>query len=88
MAKKKEPTIKDSKEVAKALEVLFATEHIDRKKLLFENFLRGMAFSVGGIIGATILIGLLIWILSVFDNLPVVGPLFEDTKQTIERNDK
>ncbi|MGI9027961.1 MAG: DUF5665 domain-containing protein [Candidatus Saccharimonadales bacterium] len=72
-------------DIAKALEILFATKYIDKKKLYFYNFLRGMAFSAGGVIGATLIIGLLIWVLSVFDNIPVVGPLFEGTRKSIQQ---
>ena len=80
----KEVLKRNHDEIAKALEILFATDYIDKKKLYLNNFLRGMAFSAGGIIGATIIIGLLIWVLSVFDNIPVIGPLFENTRETIQ----
>lgn len=73
-------------DIAKALEILFATDYINKKKLYVSNFLRGMAFSAGGIIGATLVIGILIWILSIFDNIPIIGPLFESTRQTIENS--
>ncbi len=71
-------------QVAKALEILFADGYMDRKKLYLENFLRGMAFSAGGIIGATLIIAVLVWILSLFDSIPLVGPFFDETKQTIQ----
>ena len=74
-------------EIAKALEILFASDYINKKKLYINNFLRGMAFSAGGIIGATLVIGLLIWILSLFDSAPVIGPLFENTRETIQQSD-
>lgn len=80
----KEVLKRNHDEIAKALEILFATDYIDKKKLYLNNFLRGMAFSAGGIIGATIVIGLLIWILSLFDNIPLIGPLFENTRETIQ----
>jgi hypothetical protein len=73
-------------EVAKALEILFATDYIDKKKLYVSNFLRGMAFSAGGVIGATLVIGIVLWILSLFDQVPLVGPLFESTRETIEQS--
>ena len=73
-------------EIAKALEILFATDYIDKKKLYLNNFLRGMAFSAGGIIGATIVIALLLWILSLFDNVPLIGPFLENTRETIQQN--
>ncbi len=73
-------------DIAKALEILFASDYIDKKKLYISNFLRGMAFSAGGILGATVIVGLLLWILSLFDNVPLIGPLIENTVNTIENN--
>jgi hypothetical protein len=73
-------------DIAKALEILFATDYIDKKKLYLSNFIRGMLFSAGGIIGATLVIAILLWILSLFDSVPLVGPLFENTRDTIQQN--
>ncbi len=73
-------------DVAKALEILFATDYIDKKKLYLNNFLRGMAFSAGGIIGATVLIALLLWILSIFNSVPFIGPFLENTRDTIKHS--
>lgn len=71
-------------EIARALEILFATDYIDKKKLYLSNFLRGMAFSVGGVVGVTVIVGLLLWILSLFDQVPLIGPVLENTRQTIQ----
>ena len=84
--KEKEVLKRNHDEIAKALEILFATDYIDKKKLYVSNFIRGMTFSAGGIIGATLVIALLIWILSLFDNVPLIGPLFENTRETIEQS--
>ena len=86
MNKKKpqEPQLKDSKDIAKALETLFATPYVDRKKLYIENFVRGMAFSVGGIVGATLIIAILLWLLSLFDTVPLIGPFIDNTRETIQ----
>jgi hypothetical protein len=86
--KKKEDkqTLKRNRDdVAKALEILFATDYIDKKKLYLNNFLRGALFSAGGIIGATVIIALLLWVLSLLDSVPFVGPIIENTRQTIEQ---
>lgn len=87
ITKKKDVVERNHQDVAKALEILFATEYIDQKKLYLHNFLRGMAFSAGGVIGATLLIALLIWFLSLFDQVPLVGPFFENTRETIQQSD-
>lgn len=83
--KEKETLKRNHDEVAKALEILFATDYIDKKKLYVSNFIRGMLFSAGGIIGATIVIGLVLWILSLFDSVPLIGPVLENTRESIEQ---
>ncbi len=83
---KPKPQIEDTKQIAKALEILFATDYMNKKKLYLENFLRGMAFSAGGIIGATVVIALVLWILSLFDEVPLVGPLIDNTRDSLQQN--
>lgn len=78
--------IENRKDVAKALEILFAAGYVDRKTLYLENFIRGIVFGAGGVIGATLLIGILAWILSLFDQIPLIGPFLDETRQTIEQN--
>lgn len=73
-------------DIAKALEILFATDYIDKHKLYINNFIRGMFFSAGGVVGATLIIAILIWVLSLFDSVPLLGPLFENTRDTIQQN--
>lgn len=86
--KKQKPIIKNPDDVAKALEVLFATHYIDRKKLYLENFLRGIFFSAGGVIGATVLIAAIVWVLSLFDTVPLIGPFVDHTRETIQNSPK
>ena len=76
--------IEHREDVAKALEILFAAGYVDRKRLYFENFVRGIFFSLGTIIGATLAISLLIWLLSLIGHVPLVGPIVNETKQTIQ----
>lgn len=76
--------VENRDQIAKALEILFTADYISKRKLYWENFLRGMAFSAGGVIGATVIITLLLWILSIFDNIPLIGPVFNNTKNTIQ----
>lgn len=76
--------IKNRHEVARALEILFASGYISRKRLYWENFMRGMFFTMGGIIGATFAIGILLWILSLFDQIPFIGPVIHDIVQQIQ----
>ncbi len=64
-------------QIAKALEILFAAGYVNRHKLYYENFMRGLFFSAGGVLGATLLIGIVLWFLSLFDQVPLLGPIIE-----------
>lgn len=81
----KQVLIENREQVAKALELLFAAGYVDRKRLYIENFFRGIMFGAGGVIGATVVIGIFIWILSLFDQVPLIGPFIDNTRETIER---
>lgn len=79
--------VQNRDQIAKALEALFAEGYIDRKKLYWENFIRGIVFSAGTVIGATIVVAILIWFLSLFDSVPLIGPFFENTRETIQNSE-
>lgn len=81
-SKKAEPSV-DTKAAVQALEYLFTAGYVNRRKLYIENFVRGIFFSVGTIIGATIVIALILWLLSLFDTVPVVGGFVQSLKDTI-----
>lgn len=69
-------------------EELFYDLYKDRKKIYRINFFRGIFFGVGSVLGGTIVIALLVWVLSLFVHLPVIGDTFKDAQNTIEqRND-
>jgi hypothetical protein len=70
--------------VAKALEVLFASEYIDKRKLYLHNFVRGIVFGAGSAVGATVVLIILLWILSFFDTVPLLGPVADQVRESIE----
>lgn len=83
--KKKSQTRPPQVEVARLAEILFKADYIDKKRLYLHNFIRGAAFGAGSVIGATVIIGLVVWILSLFGTVPFIGPLLENTRNTIEQ---
>lgn len=54
--------------------------YMNRWRMYRMSFMRGIFAGFGGVIGATILVGLVAWILSIFDAVPLV----EDIRTTIE----
>lgn len=84
--KSDELSAKERAHVSKALEVLFAKDFISKKELYKQNFTRGMFFSAGSILGAALILGLGLWILSFFNDIPLVGPVIENFRQSIEQS--
>jgi branched-subunit amino acid ABC-type transport system permease component len=82
MAQKKNPN-KDAAVAAKALETLFATQYVNKKKLYIENFVRGLLFGIGSFLGATIGAALIIWVLSLFSEVPLIGRFVNDIQDTV-----
>lgn len=80
----KKANAKQADEAAKALEHLFALGYVSKKKLYWENFLRGIFFSVGSIIGATVGIAMLLWFLSLFSEIPLIGDFVQDVRTTVD----
>ena len=53
-------------------------------RLLWLNFLRGLAFGFGSVVGATILVSVLVYALSSVDFVPVVGEWAAEVIRVIE----
>lgn len=67
------------------LEDLFHDFNRNRVQVYKMNFVRGIFFGFGSVIGGTVVIALLAWILSFFVAIPGVGGGFEKAQQTIQR---
>ena len=54
-------------------------------KVIWVNLLAGMARGVGIVIGMTIVIAFILWLLGKFVDFPLIGRYFQDLKGTIEK---
>lgn len=70
---------------AKLAEELFYDLYTDRKRIYKINFFRGIFFGAGSALGGTLVLALLVWILSLFVSLPLIGDIFQGAQNTIER---
>lgn len=75
----------DAKAAVGALEYLLAAGYVSRKKLLFENFLRGLFFSIGSVIGLAIVVTVLLWVLSLFNSIPFIDQISNNIEQTLQK---
>lgn len=69
---------------SKLAEELFYDLYTDRKRIYKVNFVRGIFFGAGSALGGTLVIALVVWLLSLFVNIPLVGDVFQDAQRSIE----
>jgi len=81
-------TTTDYEQLGKMLDNIYQTGYIDRNQAYKMSFLKGIAAGFGGVVGATIVVGLIIWILSFFDTIPLIGPAIHNLKETVQTQQK
>lgn len=64
---------------------IYESGYLDANKSYKMSFLKGLAGGLGGVIGATIVVALLIWVLSLFQEVPLIGPFLDKARTTVEQ---
>lgn len=83
MKKTQKPNKKDSYEqIGKMVENIYLTGYIDRNQMYKMSFLKGVVAGLGGVVGATIVVGLLLWLLTILNYTPL-RPLTERIQDTV-----
>ena len=67
------------------LDEVFNDLYDNRSRIYKMNFVRGILFGAGSALGGTIVIALIVWILSLFVNVPLIGDVFKNAQQSIEQ---
>lgn len=55
------------------------------RRLIWTSFVRGIFIGIGTVIGATVVVGILAYLLQRFDWLPVIGEWFRGLSETIRQ---
>ena len=85
MKKRQKPSKQQSYEqIGKMIENIYLTGYIDKNQMYKMSFLKGLVTGLGGVLGATIVVGLLLWVLSLFNRVPLIGPITEQIKETVQ----
>jgi len=66
------------------IEDLFNDFYLRRHRVYWVNFVRGIFFGFGSVLGGTLLVGLAVWILSQFVHWPGVGDFFVQLTDTLQ----
>lgn len=73
---------------ASLLEDLFYDFNRNRIEIYKMNFIRGVFFGLGSVLGGTVVVALIVWLLHFFVQLPVIGDPARDVRQTIQQDKK
>lgn len=84
MAKAKPKTSKDYEQLGRLVANIYESGYLDRGQTYKMTFMKGVLGGVGGVLGATIVIALLLWFLSLFKQVPIVGPFVNNVRHTVQ----
>ncbi len=72
-------------DLGKKLVELYETGHFGKKKVYSLSFMKGIISGLGAAIGGTVGITVLIWLLSRFHSLPLIGHLVETVQNSLNQ---
>ncbi|MBP9738266.1 hypothetical protein KBD20_01115 [Candidatus Saccharibacteria bacterium] len=84
-AKQVIPEVRDPKLALAALEYLYATHFISKRRLYYENFMRGLFFSLGSLLGFALVVTVVLWGLSLFDSYPFVKQISDTIESSVSK---
>lgn len=72
-------------ELGKKLQQFYELGYVNKKQAITFSFYKGLASGLGAFLGGTIVIGLLLWLLSLFDQLPFASHIVESIRQATQK---
>jgi hypothetical protein len=83
--KQEDLTDKQRIQFVKQLEYFYEVSHPRWRRVLTFAFIKGVATGFGVVLGGTIVVALLLWILSALGHVPFLNEITESAKETIEQ---
>lgn len=74
----------DHEQLGKMLTNIYETGYINRNQAYKMSFIKGLLSGLGGVLGATIVLGLIIWILSFFQNVPLLDRVYDNINSSLD----
>lgn len=77
-------TAKDYEKIGRVVAGITESGDADKASLYKTAFIKGIFSGLGGVVGATIIVVILLWVLSLLSEVPLLGRLFENLPNTVE----
>lgn len=77
-------SVKQYEELGRIVASIYETGYLDRANSYKMSFIKGLFQGLGSVLGATILVALFIWSLSLFREIPLLGGLVRTIQNTVE----
>jgi len=74
--------------LGRTVAAIYESGYLDKKQMLKMSFLKGIVSGLGGVLGATIFVSLIIWLLSFFGSVPLVGRFGDKVQNTVQRTNQ
>ena len=84
----KSKTDKDFEQLGRMMSSVYETGYFSRARSYRMSFMRGLFQGFGAAVGATVLVGLLIWILSLFSQVPLLSRFTENLRKLCKFSNK
>lgn len=75
---------RDYEQLGRMLTNIYETGYIDRNQMYKMSFAKGVLAGLGGVIGATIVVAALLWLLSFLENVPLLDAVVNNIQNTVE----
>ncbi len=72
-------------ELGKKLQAFYESGYVNKKQALVFSLLKGIATGVGVFIGGTVVIAFLLWGLSFFNEVPLLGEFSQKFQHTLQK---
>jgi len=73
---------------AAVFEEFFQDYHKHRRQVYAMNFFRGIWFGLGSVLGGTLVLAIILWMLSLFQEVPFVSDIVNAVQNSIEAGRK
>lgn len=75
----------DYEKLGRMIESIYLSGYADRKRAYRFSFVKGIFAGLGSVIGATIVVALLVWMLGLFRDIPVINIITENVRETVQQ---